>query len=473
MFYDFARKLQVTFQDPATPIAEGIIDLHHEIFHWLIIIFVPVVVIFVRIVIRSIRVWSDPQTKKNLEKRKVSYAFSGITHGTVLEIIWTITPTIILILIAIPSFGLIYAMDTIIDPDFTIKVIGNQWYWTYDFNYRALLLGDIHDIYASFVPENLTISKKYVIEQTAKLWSHNVKNHLIDSYMLSENMLTKKKGLRLLSVDNPIALPIFTNIRVLITASDVLHSFAIPSFGIKMDATPGRLSAVPLFIERPGTFYGQCSELCGIGHGVMPIEIIGYSSSPYSNFNKSLYFNRDNWVSLAALHDEKSSVLRTSTHCGLVLVWGASLKKKALLSRRLKDDSYIAQTYSVIRSRIQESPHFPAVIQSNPSKFSELSDNKKGVAGTLLLLDIVSLIDDHILDLESEQQRNSEELQATLAHLSHLEKNFEPLYFGDIINAHAIVVRNKNEKQGLAECIAYAHDVVTTKYIKQLITMYF
>lgn len=306
MFYDFARKLQVTFQDPATPIAEGIIDLHHEIFHWLIIIFVPVVVIFVRIVIRSIRVWSDPQTKKNLEKRKVSYAFSGITHGTVLEIIWTITPTIILILIAIPSFGLIYAMDTIIDPDFTIKVIGNQWYWTYDFNYRALLLGDIHDIYASFVPENLTISKKYVIEQTAKLWSHNVKNHLIDSYMLSENMLTKKKGLRLLSVDNPIALPIFTNIRVLITASDVLHSFAIPSFGIKMDATPGRLSAVPLFIERPGTFYGQCSELCGIGHGVMPIEIIGYSSSSYSNFSKSLYFNRDNWVFLAAQSNGKA-----------------------------------------------------------------------------------------------------------------------------------------------------------------------
>lgn len=300
MFYDFARKLQVTFQDPATPIAEGIIDLHHEIFHWLIIIFVPVVVIFVRIVIRSIRVWSDPQTKKNLEKRKVSYAFSGITHGTVLEIIWTITPTIILILIAIPSFGLIYAMDTIIDPDFTIKVIGNQWYWTYDFNYRALLLGDIHDIYASFVPENLTISKKYVIEQTAKLWSHNVKNHLIDSYMLSENMLTKKKGLRLLSVDNPIALPIFTNIRVLITASDVLHSFAIPSFGIKMDATPGRLSAVPLFIERPGTFYGQCSELCGIGHGVMPIEIIGYSSSYYSNFSKSLYFNWVFWIKIHA-----------------------------------------------------------------------------------------------------------------------------------------------------------------------------
>jgi len=284
MLLDFARKAQIGFQDPATPLAEGIVDLHNTIFFWLIIIFTPVVIIFFRIIIRSQTIWDNP-TKDSIKfNRPESFLFNRIIHGTLLEIIWTITPTIILIAIAIPSFGLIYAMDSINDPDWTVKVIGNQWFWTYDFNFGAMLMSDIQEIYLantknigkyksvsnydfSFTPE----IEKLVVEKTIKLWKHNVKNYLIDSYTLTEN--SENRNVRLLSTDNPLFLPINLNIRVLLTSVDVLHSFAVPSLGVKLDATPGRLGAVSIFVERPGQFFGQCSELCGVQHGFMSIEI--------------------------------------------------------------------------------------------------------------------------------------------------------------------------------------------------------
>ncbi len=316
MFFDYARKNQITFQDPASPVAEGIIDLHNEIFFWLIFIFVPVVVIFIRILRKSDIVWfpynhwdvwyntkfrriklmliDDRAYMQLVYARKLSVLSAKLIHGTLLEIIWTIMPTIILILIAIPSFGLIYAMDSIIDPDWTIKIIGNQWYWSFDFNYSAFIMRDIDELYIALmqkvanpkevIPQahynhlNILQFKKLVVEQTIKLWSHNLKHYLIDSYTLTESALSKTKSIRLLSVDNPLVLPINQNIRVILTASDVLHSFAVPSLGVKLDATPGRLGAISMFIERPGHFFGQCSELCGVGHGVMSIELFAVES---------------------------------------------------------------------------------------------------------------------------------------------------------------------------------------------------
>lgn len=324
MILDFAKKAQIGFQDPATPLAEGIVDLHNTIFFWLIIIFTPVVIIFLRIIKRSQITWDSPTKVSLLKYRKESFVFNRIIHGTLLEIIWTITPTIILIAIAIPSFGLIYAMDSINDPDWTVKVIGNQWFWTYDFNFGAMLMTDIQEIYLAYIKNNKqpvtfiiqpiklfpsytyvfenifthnTVNEivanvrtnnnyqpnafkalaytpemeKIVVEKTIKLWKHNVKNYLIDSYTLTEN--TENRNVRLLSTDNPLYVPTYRNIRVLLTSVDVLHSFAVPSLGVKLDATPGRLGAISLFIERPGQFFGQCSELCGVQHGFMSIEI--------------------------------------------------------------------------------------------------------------------------------------------------------------------------------------------------------
>lgn len=282
MLLDFAKKAQIGFQDPATPLAEGIVDLHHTIFFWLIIIFTPVVIIFFRIIKRSNTTWDNPTKFSLIVNRDQSLLFNRIIHGTLLEIIWTITPTIILIAIAIPSFGLIYAMDSINDPDWTVKVIGNQWYWTYDFNFGAMLMTDIQEIYLAATKNNSQHAKfkalaytpeieKIVVEKTIKLWKHNVNDYLIDSYTLTEN--TENRNVRLLSTDNPLFVPVYKNIRVLLTSVDVLHSFAVPSLGVKLDATPGRLGAISLFVERPGQFFGQCSELCGVQHGFMSLEI--------------------------------------------------------------------------------------------------------------------------------------------------------------------------------------------------------
>ena len=164
---------------------------------------------------------------------------SKIIHGTVIEVAWTVTPSLILMIIAVPSFALLYSMDEIVDPSITLKAIGHQWYWTYE-------LSD---------------------------YSENDENSIVfDSYMVPEDDLTLGQ-LRLLEVDNRVVLPIQTHVRVLVTAADVLHSWAVPSLGVKCDAVPGRLNQTSIFLQRPGVFYGQCSEICGINHGFMPIVV--------------------------------------------------------------------------------------------------------------------------------------------------------------------------------------------------------
>jgi len=228
---DFAEPWQLSFQDPASPIMEGIIDLHHDIMFFLVLIIIFILWMLVRI----LQCFGDSYNR-NLP--------STVTHHTTLEIVWTIIPAIILILIAIPSFALLYAMDEVNDPKLTIKAIGHQWYWSYE--YRDLVFGK-------------TASKNF------------------DSYMVLEEDL-QKGNLRLLEVDNPLVLPINTQIRLLVTSSDVLHAWAVPSFGVKIDACPGRLNQVGVFIDRVGIFYGQCSELCGINHSFMPIKVISYNT---------------------------------------------------------------------------------------------------------------------------------------------------------------------------------------------------
>lgn len=173
-----------------------------------------------------------------------------VTHNLNLEVIWTIIPTIILIFIAIPSFALLYSMDELLDPTITVKVIGHQWYWSYE--------------YTDFRP---------LCNQTVKF----------DSYMVPDADL-QFGDLRLLKTDCPLILPKETNIRFLITSTDVLHSWAMPSFGIKMDAVPGRLNQTSTYIMESGRYYGQCSELCGVNHAFMPIEICVVEPRDYYNW---------------------------------------------------------------------------------------------------------------------------------------------------------------------------------------------
>ena len=222
---DVAENWQLGFQDPATPIMEGIINLHHDLMFFLCVISIFVTWMLIR------TLWHF-----NFNQNKVP---SSLTHGTLIEMIWTITPALILLIIAVPSFSLLYAMDEVISPAITIKTLGHQWYWSYE--------------YSDYINENGEFIE-------------------FDSYMIPEEDLEIGQ-IRLLEVDNRMVVPINTHIRVIISAADVLHSWAIPSLGIKCDAIPGRLNQTSLFIKREGVYYGQCSEICGINHGFMPIVV--------------------------------------------------------------------------------------------------------------------------------------------------------------------------------------------------------
>jgi len=206
---DSSTPWQIYFQDAATPVMEGIINLHHDLMFFIVFIF-----FFVAVVLgRTLTIFSYQKDRENDASRLV-------VHGTAIEIIWTVVPSLILVVVALPSFALLYSIDEIIDPALTIKVIGYQWYWGYEYNDFETQLGTVK----------------------------------FDSYMVPEDELLVGT-LRLLEVDNRVVLPLNTHIRVLVTAADVLHSWAIPSLGVKLDACPGRLNQTSLFIHRKGVFF--------------------------------------------------------------------------------------------------------------------------------------------------------------------------------------------------------------------------
>jgi cytochrome c oxidase subunit II len=172
---------------------------------------------------------------------------SSFTHNTTVEVIWTVVPVLILVVIAIPSFKLLYKADRIPDAEMTLKVTGNQWYWSYAY------------------PDQGDFS--------------------FDSNLVEDGDLPAD-GLRQLSVDNKVVLPVDTNVRVLVTGADVLHNWAVPAFGMKIDTVPGRLSESWVRITQEGTYYGQCSELCGVRHAYMPIEVEAVSKEKFEAWVK-------------------------------------------------------------------------------------------------------------------------------------------------------------------------------------------
>nr|WMQ72192.1 cytochrome oxidase subunit II [Okanagana aurora] len=171
-----------------------------------------------------------------------------LLEGQLIEFIWTLLPAMTLIFIALPSLRLLYLLDEVNNPLLTIKIIGHQWYWSYE--------------YSDFL------------------------NVEFDSYMKSTNNLDMNE-FRLIEVDNRMILPFSTQIRLMITSTDVLHSWAMPSLGIKVDAVPGRLNQASIMINRPGLIYGQCSEICGSNHSFMPIVIESINNKMFLNWLKS------------------------------------------------------------------------------------------------------------------------------------------------------------------------------------------
>jgi cytochrome c oxidase subunit 2 len=227
-FCDAAEPWQLGLQDPASSTVEGMIHFHNYLMFYLVLIgcFVFWMLYYV------VKNFNSTTNSSNIEK---------FTHSNTLEIVWTIIPAVLLVFIGIPSFALLYSLDEWFNPEVNLKIVGHQWYWSYE--------------YSDSLKEN-------PIENTIGF----------DSYLLAEADLVPG-SFRLLEVDHKVILPVNTHIRLLVTAADVLHSWAVPSFGIKIDACPGRLSQGSLFIKREGVFYGQCSEICGVNHGFMPIAV--------------------------------------------------------------------------------------------------------------------------------------------------------------------------------------------------------
>lgn len=193
------------------------------------------------------------------------------SHNTFLEVGWTILPMFILLLIALPSMRLLYFMENplksiLFSYDCSITVIGHQWFWSYEYLTVKYLNVENNYLFKDFFNNFSTESQIFL--------TNDILFKTFDSYMLPSDEVASVYGLRLLDVDKPLLLPIDTKLKFFITSIDVLHSWAIPSLGIKTDAVPGRLSMVSTIIKNSGVFYGQCSEICGIGHGFMPIKLI-------------------------------------------------------------------------------------------------------------------------------------------------------------------------------------------------------
>ena len=225
------KNWQLGFQDSASQGMSEIVSFHNNIL-LPIIIAITVFVLFLMIY-TCIRF----RESKNPNPSKT-------THNVAVEVLWTLIPCLILIVMAVPSFKLLYKQDTIPKVDVTIKAVGYQWYWGYEY------------------PDE---------------------NIIFESYMIKEDEL-KENQPRLLTVDNEIVVPVNKVVKVLITANDVLHAWALPSFGVKRDAVPGRINETWFKAEKVGTYYGQCSELCGIQHAFMPITVRVVTDEEYAQW---------------------------------------------------------------------------------------------------------------------------------------------------------------------------------------------
>nr|AGN71566.1 cytochrome c oxidase subunit II [Spea bombifrons] len=219
-----AHPTQLGFQDAASPIMEELLHFHD---HALMAVFlISTLVLYIITTMMTTKLTN-----------------TNAMDAQEIEMVWTIMPAIILIVIALPSLRILYLMDEVSNPFLTVKAIGHQWYWSYEYS--------------------------------------DYDNIAFDSYMTPTQDLTPGQ-FRLLEVDNRMVVPMEASIRVLVSAEDVLHSWAVPSLGVKTDAIPGRLNQTSFITTRPGVFYGQCSEICGANHSFMPIVV---EATPAADFN--------------------------------------------------------------------------------------------------------------------------------------------------------------------------------------------
>jgi cytochrome c oxidase subunit 2 len=225
------RPWELGMQPPATPVKDRLNAFHNELLVIIFLIAAFVMALQLYVIVRF-----------NHRRNPVP---SHTSHNPVIEVLWTVVPVLILVIIAIPSFKLMYYMDRVPNPDMTIKVTGHQWYWSYEY------------------PDQ--------------------KNLAFDSNIIQQADL-KPGQIRLLDVDNPLVVPIHTNIRVLVTSTDVIHSWFISSFGVQEYAIIGRLNESWFNVNHEGTYYGECNQICGINHAFMPIKVVALSKEGFQKW---------------------------------------------------------------------------------------------------------------------------------------------------------------------------------------------
>lgn len=220
---------QTGLPDGATPVKAMLNDFH-SLLLWVIIAVVVLVTGLLAFVVLRFNAAANPVPSRN-------------SHNTLLEIAWTLVPVAVLAVIAVPSFRVLYYLETTPDADMTLKITGRQWYWDYEY------------------PDHDGVS--------------------FSAIMIADDDL-KPGQLRLLETEPRVVLPVGANVRLLLTAGDVIHSWAVPAFGVKKDAVPGRVNETWLRIDREGVYYGQCSEICGVNHGFMPITVEAVSPEKFA-----------------------------------------------------------------------------------------------------------------------------------------------------------------------------------------------
>nr|YP_009692498.1 cytochrome oxidase subunit 2 [Asterorhombus intermedius]QEH58975.1 cytochrome oxidase subunit 2 [Asterorhombus intermedius] len=221
---------QLGLQDAASPLMEELLHFHDHAL--MIVILISTMVLYIIIAMVTARLTD----KLILDSQEI-------------EVIWTVLPAVVLILIALPSLRLLYMMDEVNTPHVTVKAIGHQWYWTYEYT-------DYQDLE-------------------------------FDAYMLPTNDLTPGQ-FRLLEADHRMVVPTESPVRILVTAEDVLHSWALPALGVKVDAVPGRLNQTTFVVDRPGVFFGQCSEICGANHSFMPIVVWIHPPTHFEDWSSTM-----------------------------------------------------------------------------------------------------------------------------------------------------------------------------------------
>lgn len=239
---DLAEPWQKHFQDAASDLMFKIRMLRDQ-------------VMFYMILILGIITWLLFRICLNFNSRKRAISHKSSVHGSLIETIWTLVPILILILIAFPSFKLLYLTDEILNPQITLKIVARQWFWNY-----------------SYSDYNLKTNESLNF----------------DSFMINSKDLSKG-DFRLLEVDNKIILPIGARVRIIVTSGDVIHCWTIPSLGVKIDAIPGRLNQSSFTINRAGLFFGACSEICGSQRGYMPISLQGVKLDNYISWINSRF----------------------------------------------------------------------------------------------------------------------------------------------------------------------------------------